>query len=317
MSAPPSPARGLPSPAELFEHERHRLFGLAYRMLSSVADAEDVVQEAWLRFDRATRASVAGRDVERPEALLTTITTRLAIDRLRSAARTREAYVGPWLAEPILTDRDPAHLIELDESVRLGFLHVLERLSPLERAAFLLHEVFDVPYPELAVTLERSEASCRQLVHRARQHVRSRRPRFEPDPDHTEQLLDAFLAAAASGDAAQFERLLSDDVVLVSDGGPDHHAARRPVVGPDRVARFVVNLTKRMGAHATIERVQVNGDPAALVLLAGQPFLLVECEHVDGRVASVYLVRNPAKLAAVGAALSGSGPADGRQPGQR
>ncbi|MDH4146721.1 MAG: RNA polymerase sigma factor SigJ [Acidimicrobiia bacterium] len=293
---------------EVFAAERDRLFGLAYRLTGSVADADDVVQETWIRSERAD-------GIDNPAAWLTTVASRLALDRLRSAQRRRETYVGPWLAEPILTDRDPAHLVELDESVRLGFLAVLERLGPVERAVFLLRDVFDLPYAEIAEIVERNEAAVRQTAHRARSRVRAERPRFDPAGPREHQLLEAFLVAAASGSVEDLQKLLAEDVVLLSDGGPRHRAARQPVVGPSRLARFLVNLTKRLRAGSTVEIVEANGEPAVVVRTGDTPVLLLEVEFDGPLVRRIHSVVNPDKLASVATALGavpggpGSGPA--------
>ncbi len=291
---------------DTFERERTRLFGLAYRMTGSVADADDIVQEAWLRAGSAT-------DVERPAAWLTTVVTRLTIDRLRSAARRREQYVGPWLPEPILTDRDPAHLVEVNESLTLSFLHVLDRLEPVERAVFLLREVFAADYAEVADVVGRSPETCRQIAHRARQRVRSERPRFDVDPDRRQELLDSFLVAALSGEPQQLAELLAEDVVLVSDGGPSRHAARRPVVGPHRVSRFVTNLATRFSAVAAdVVLVHANGEPAILLLKSDYTLLLVP--EFDGTLLRrIELISAPEKLAAVRAVIDDADPAAARQ----
>lgn len=275
-----------------FEAERQRLFGIAYRMLGTAADADDIVQEAWLRWNRAD-------DIDRPAAWLTTITTRLAIDRLRSARHRRETYVGPWLPEPLLTDdQDPAHLVELDESLTLGFLHVLDRLDPVNRAVFLLRDVFDVPYSDVADVVDKTEANCRQIARRARERVHRERPTIDLDPERRQELLDAFLASVLSGDAGELQPLLADDVVHISDGGPRQRAARYPVVGPDRVARLLTNLAGRLPAdQVTIEQMSFNGQPG-LVLWAGVPLMLIEFEFKDGLISRIHAILNPDKLAA-------------------
>lgn len=281
------------SESDQFEAERDRLFGLAYRMLGSVADADDIVQEAWLRFEPST-------GIENPGGFLTTVTTRLCIDRLRSAQQRRETYVGPWLAEPLLTDLDPAHLVVLDESVRLGFLHVLDELSAVERAVFLLHDVFDVSYADVAAMVDRTEANCRQIARRARDRVRAERPWSDPAPvlqtHETEQLLAAFLVALASGDTGQLGDMLAGDVVLISDGGANRRAARHPILGRDRVARFVTTLASRMSSGATLELVEVNGVPGLMLVADGAPVMVVEVEFADGRVVRVHAMLNPDKL---------------------
>ncbi len=275
-----------------FERERSRLFGLAYRMTGSVADADDIVQEAWIRTQRVD-------DVERPEAWLTTVVTRLAIDRLRSASRRREHYVGPWLPEPILTDRDPAHVIEANESLTLSFLHVLDRLEPVERAVFLLREVFGADYAEVATIVDRSPETCRQIAHRSRQRIRSERPRFDVDPARRQALLDSFIVAVLSGVPSELQALLAEDVVLVSDGGPSRRAARQPVIGPHRVSRFVTNLAKRLAAAAEIVEAEVNGEPAFIVLDDDAIQLLITLEFDRGRLRRMQLISAPEKLASV------------------
>ena len=286
-----------------FEAERSRLVGLAYRMTGSVVDAEDIVQETWLR---ATTAS----DVDRPPAWLTTVATRLAIDRLRSASRRRERYVGPWLPEPILTDPDPASVVERGESLTLSFLHVLDRLEPVERAVFLLRDVFDVDYHEVAAVVDRTEANCRQIARRARDRVRSERPRFHVDPSRRRALLDSFLTAVLSGDCDALSDLLAEDVVLVSDGGPTRHAARRPVVGPHRVARFMVNLAKRF-PDVRIELAEVNAAPALLAFLPDGELRLVNVVEFDGdRLRRIESISAPDKLARFAASLPRSTTAD-------
>lgn len=282
-------------PVDVFEANRSRLWGLAYRMLSSTADADDVVQDAWIRWNAAT-------DVDVPAAWLTTVTTRLAIDRLRSARHRRETYVGPWLPEPILTTAptdDPAHIVEVSESLTLGFLTVLDRLEPVDRAVFLLREVFALPYAEVAAVVERSEENVRQINSRARQRVQRDRPAVDLAPDRREELLDAFLAAVLSGDPRRLEPLLHDDVVQLSDGGASTRAARRPVVGPHRVSILMVNLAKRITAlDWGLERVVANGQPAMLVTVDSAPQLLQEIEFApDGRIIRLHHLLNPDKLA--------------------
>ena len=278
---------------DVFETERARLFGIAYRMLGTPADADDIVQEAWLRWQRAT-------GIDRPAAWLTTVTTRLAIDRLRSAQHRRETYVGPWLPEPLLTDdQDPAHLVELNESLTLGFLHVLDRLDPVDRAVFLLHDVFDMSYEHVAEVVEKTQANCRQIAKRARERVQRERPPIDLDPRRRQELLDAFLAAVLSGDAAALEPLLADDVVHLSDGGPNRRAARHPIVGPLKVARFFTGLAKRMPPdQLTIESVTLNGQPG-LVVSIGVPIILMEFEFSGERVSRIHAILNPDKLTSV------------------
>jgi len=281
--------------AILFDRERRRLFGLAYRMLGVAAEAEDVVQDAWLRF-----ADVA--DVRRPEALLTTITSRLAMDRLKSARHRREQYVGPWLPEPLLTD-EAADLVEIDVTVTLGLLTVLERLGPVERAVFVLREAFGLSFDEIADVVDRPAASCRQIARRARERVREGRPRFDVEPGHQRELTVAFVDASMNGQVEQLTALLHDDVVLVSDGGAERHAARRPIVGVDRVGRFLTNLAGRRPPETSWVDAEVNGESGVVLLVGDVVVLVIQVGWSAGRIHAINAVRNPDKLAAVGASL--------------
>lgn len=289
-------------PDRVFAEQRPRLVGLAYRMLGSLADAEDVVQEAWLRWDRSDTATI-----ERPAAWLTTVTSRLAVDRLRAQRRRREDYVGPWLPEPVATphltaegDRGPEAAAELTESLELGFLVVLDTLGPVERAVFVLADVFAVPYAEIAEAVERSPEACRQIASRARRRVAEARAGRRPAD---EGLLGELVGAIAAGNAAAVIELLAPGVVLTSDGGPRRHAARRPVVLPDRVARLLVNLAARMPLDGTIGIEQVNCAPALVVRGSETMVLAVECEPGGGAVERVRLLLNPDKLAGVAAPI--------------
>lgn len=279
--------------ARVFEGERAGLFGLAYRMLGTIADAEDIVQETWIRWSGAD-------DVERPGAWLTTVASRLALDRLRSAQHRRECYVGTWLPEPIVSSvDDPAAIVELNESLTLGFLTMLDRLDPVDRAVFLLRDVFDMPYGDVATALDRTEANCRQIAKRARERVRSDRTPRAVDPARREELLDTFLSAVLSGSPEQLAPLLTADALHLSDGGATVRAARRPVVGRDRVARFLANLATRVSPEAVgIERVDLNGQPGWLVRLLDEPYLLLEVEFDGDLVHRVHAVSNPDKVAA-------------------
>jgi RNA polymerase sigma-70 factor, ECF subfamily len=283
----------------VFNEQRPRLHAIAYRMLGTAFDADDVVQECWLRF------AAAGTEAERPEAWLTTVITRLSIDRLRSAQRRRETYVGPWLAEPVvadvnvpLADSGPESSLLLSESLTFGFLAVLERLSPLERAVFLLHDVFAVPLAEVAVTIERSDSATRQLAKRAREHVRADRPRYAAEPDDVEALTEAFFLAAFNGDLVTLETLLHDDVVQINDGGPDYRASRHPIVGRRRVARFMIGTMKKMPTGAAIHRVHANGQFGYFATVDDQPVFVIVVLWVDGRLASCHGIRNLDKLQA-------------------
>lgn len=284
---------------ETFDTERDRLFGLAYRMTSSVMDAEDAVQEAWIRYERACGS---GEPIENPAAFLTTVVTRLCIDRLRSAARRRESYVGPWLPEPILTDRDPAGIVELDESIRIGFLHVLDRLGPVDRAVFLLRDIFELSYADVATIVGRTEDNCRQIARRSRAKVRAdREPMPTPRPGDRE-LLDAVLLAAFTGDAAELESKLAADVALVSDGGAEVRAARNVITGPYRLARFIIGINHRTGTGYEWHPTWVNGGVAVAVTVEGELDQVWEVEFVDGLVQNVHAISNPQKLAAAKAA---------------
>ncbi|MDO8362871.1 MAG: RNA polymerase sigma factor SigJ [Actinomycetota bacterium] len=288
--------------AATFEAERSRLHAVAYRMLGSVADAEDVVQDTWLRWHRLGEAGRA--EVRLPAAWFTTVASRLALDRLKSAQRQREEYIGPWLAEPVLTDGDPAVATELAESLTLGFLAVLERLSPVERAVFLLADVFGEPYAAIAAIVDRSDEACRQIASRARRRVReqhrrpagaTRRP-ASSDPSHRDDLVHAFAAACAFGDLDGLRRMLADDVVLVSDGGRDVHAARRPVLGAHRVTRLLANLAKRMPADTEVAVHAVNAEPGLVLSRGGRPWMVMALETDGGRIVAIRMVINPAKL---------------------
>jgi RNA polymerase sigma-70 factor, ECF subfamily len=274
--------------AGAFEEERPRLLGLAYRMLGSLADAEDVVQDAWLRWAGADQAAV-----ENPPAWLTTTTTRLALDRIRSLSRRREDYVGPWLPEPVaLADGGPEGATELAESMTLGFLVVLDTLSATERAVFLLAEVFGEPYADIAAAVGKSEDNCRQIASRARRKIRAARPpEVAPaDPDVLMQLL----AATVSGDIDAVLSLLDTDVVLLSDGGATRRAARRPVVGSHRVSRFLLNLVDRVPA-VSMEVRSFNGEPS-LVFQLTDGLMVFGADVLDGRLVAIRAQRNPEKL---------------------
>ncbi|MEV3988231.1 RNA polymerase sigma-70 factor [Streptomyces sp. NPDC049837] len=283
----------------VFEAHRSVLTGVAYRMLGRVADAEDVVQEAWLRWSAADRS-----EIREPRAYLVRVTTRLAIDRLRQVQARREAYVGPWLPEPVLTDFGPtvpdtAEHAVLADSVSLAVLVVLESLSPLERAVFVLREAFGFPYAEIAATLDRSEAAVRQLAGRARRHVDEGRPRYDVDPDERRDLTERFLAAAAGGDLDGLLALLAPDVRLIGDSGGKAQAPRRVMETADKIGRFLCAVAGDPAAYAELRAVEVNGGPALLVLAGGKPDSLIQVDVVDGRIQCIYIVRNPDKLAAL------------------
>lgn len=276
---------------------RHRaeLVGVAYGILGEVAEAEDAVQEALLRLQRRGRVD----DLERPVAWLTRVVSRICLDRLRSAVRRREVYVGPWLPEPlVVADDDPTAPVETAEDLSLAFLVVLEALSPAERVAFLLRDVFGHDYATVAATLDRSPAATRQLVARARSAVQARRPRFDP-PERSErdEIVRRFVAACAGGAIDPILELLAPDVRLASDGGGVVSAARRPVVGADRVARFLVGLWRKAPDGFAVDLVRVNGDLGIAVWDAdGRLDNVTALDVADGRILSVAIVRNPEKL---------------------
>ncbi|MGW1071634.1 RNA polymerase sigma-70 factor [Streptomyces sp. NPDC002537] len=282
---------------DVFEAHRDVLTGVAYRMLGRAADAEDVVQEAWLRWSRADREDV--RDVR---GYLVRITTRLAIDRLRQARSRRETYVGPWLPEPVATDfgdtvPDTAERAVLAESVSLGVLVVLESLSPLERAVFVLREAFAFPYQEIAGVLDRSEAAVRQLAARARRHVDERKPRFRVDPAQQRDLTEKFLAAATGGSIEGLLALLAPDVRLIGDSGGKSKAPLRVLETADKVGRFLFAVAQSGVPEPDFRFLELNGRPALLVLSRGRPDSVVSLElSADGRIAAVYIQRNPDKL---------------------
>jgi RNA polymerase sigma-70 factor (ECF subfamily) len=274
-----------------FEQARPALFALAYRMLGTRADAEDVVQEAWLRWQ-----SAAKEDIRMPKSFLMTVVARLSLDALKSAQHKRETYVGPWLPEPLIQPAGTQH-IEMAETLSIAFLHILESLSPAERVAFLMREAFDAEYEEIALALDTSEANSRQLFARAKKHIDQRRPRFEVDRTRHQRMLQQFLTACASGDASQFTNLLSEDVVLYSDGGGKQPAALNPIYGPDRVARLMVGLAQKIGTDYEVRFAEVNGEPGALLTDPRGIVTVVTVEvSADERLSHVFLMRNPDKL---------------------
>lgn len=278
----------------VFEEHRPALHRLAYRMLGSLADADDVLQEAYLRWTRGDRANV-----ESPRTYLSSIVTRLCIDQRRVIESRKESYIGPWLPEPVVEARqpDPRGLLEAAESVSLAVLVVLESLSPLERAAYLLRKVFDYEYAEIAEILGKSEVNCRQLVSRAENHIRERRPRFDADPHDAERVTEAFIGACRTGDLAGLVNLLSEDVVAYSDGGGKATAARAPIHGPERVARFFIGLAKKAAPGIELRPVTVNGQPGLMAVLGDEVLNVLTLDVVAGRIAACYIIRNPDKLA--------------------
>jgi RNA polymerase sigma-70 factor, ECF subfamily len=281
--------------AAVFAEQRPKLFGVAYRMLGSVADAEDVVQETFLRWQEVVDAETR---IESPSAYLATMVSRRCLDELRSARRRREEYVGEWLPEPLLEDDrlDPAATTELADSLSTAFLVVLEALSPGERAAFLLHDVFGYEYAELSRILGRGEPACRQLVARARRRVAERRPRFDVSPDEHARLLTEFLHATQAGDVNGLVSLLAQDAVLRADGGGIVLAARNPIEGADRIARWTIGVMAKAPRDASVELTTVNGLPGAVMRVGGALFGVMAIDVRDGRIQNVYIQLNPEKL---------------------
>jgi len=287
-------ADGRPDPAtEAFLTHRNLLFTVAYEMLGSAADAEDVLQETWLRW-----AGVDLGIVRDQRAYLVRITTRQALTRLRTLGRRKESYVGPWLPEPLLTTPDVAEDVELADSVSMAMLLVLETLTPTERAVFVLREVFDEPYEEIAEAVSKSPAAVRQIARRARDHVAARRPRTVVSAAETRQALDAFQRAAETGDLQGLLDILAPDVVFLGDGGGVVQAVRTPVLGADRVARLLTIGLGRIAAEAALrlEPAQVNGYPALILRLDGEVDSVVALRIDDGLITGLYSVRNPEKL---------------------
>ena len=279
----------------LAEFQRHRpaLFGIAYRMLGSVGDAEDVLQDAWLKWSAA-----AGDGVDHPRAYLARTVTNLSLNRLKSAAVRRESYVGPWLPEPLVSREDDAgSAVEQAEAVSLAMLVVLETLSPLERAVFVLADVFGYSFGEIAAMLDRSETSVRQVGSRARSHVQARRPRYDAPADVRRRITDEFLAACVGGDLNQMMAMLAPDVAAWTDGGGKIRAALRPVRGADRVARWLAGVLRFSPPDAGTAPVLVNGQPGLLITAAGQPDSVAAIDlGADGRITAIRLIRNPDKL---------------------
>ncbi|MEU4725865.1 RNA polymerase sigma-70 factor [Nonomuraea dietziae] len=277
-----------PDPAtEAFVAHRNLLFTVAYEMLGSAADAEDVLQETWLRWAGVDLGTVRDR-----RAYLVRVTTRQALIRLRTLGRRKESYVGPWLPEPLLTAPDVAEDVELADSVSMAMLLVLETLAPTERAVFVLREVFDLDYDEIAEAVDKSPAAVRQIAHRARAHVAARRPRGVVSPAETRDALEAFKQAVETGDLQRLLDILAPDVVLLGDGGGVVRAALEPVVGADAVA----HLLGRIAAVALLQPAQVNGSPALILRLNGEIDSVMAVRIDDGLITGLYAVRNPEKL---------------------
>lgn len=282
-----------------FDQYRGLLFSVAYRMLGSVADAEDMLQETFLRWQQAR-----DEEIRSPRAFLVTIVSRLCINQLQSARARREEYVGEWLPEPIVTGpgSDPLELVRVDESLSMAFLVLLERLTPVERAVFLLREVFDYEYAEIAAVLGESEANCRQILHRAKEQVKRLRPRFKTSQREKGELLERFLTATRSGDLQGLLALLASDVVFYSDGGGKAAAALNPIRGAERAARGALGAVERLLPKNLATRVaEINGDPGIVSYLDGKVYSVLTFEAIEGRIAAIYVVSNPDKLTHVAA----------------
>jgi len=283
-----------PNRLEIFHVQRPRLFSIAYRMLGSVADAEDILQDAFIRWQQSSVT-----EIQSPEAFLVTIVSRLCVNHLQSARVKREEYFGQWLPEPILTAQAATSFPDpkMDDSLSMAFLVLLERLTPLERAVFLLREVFDYDYAEIARIVEQTAANCRQILRRARQHLKRERPRFDASSQQQEQLLNRFLQASTSGDMDALLAIISSDIVLYADGGGKANAVPNPVYGAENVVRFLLGVRRKFLPTELIRRVvQINGKPGIVGYLNGRPYGVITINVVDGRIRNIYIVSNPDKL---------------------
>lgn len=280
---------------EIFRRYRTRLFSIAYRMLGTRDDTEDVLQEAYLRWHQAD-----AEEIETPEAWLVTVVTRLSIDHLRKASNVRETYIGPWLPEPLLISDAPSPEEELEfaANLSLAFLVLLERLSPVERAAFLLHDIFDCDYADIARIVGKSETASRQIIHRARKRVRAAKPRFEIDEQERENLIKKFSAASIAGDEQTLLALFSDDIVATADSGGKVTAARKIVRGKNRLARLFSITGAKYGASFKDMLSPINGEIGLLTFYQGKVFAATTFEFADGKISALYCVMNPDKLKA-------------------
>ena len=278
---------------EVFSEYRPLLFSIAYRMLGTVMEAEDILQEGYLRWQQVTP-----EEIDSPKSYLSAIVTRLCIDRLRSAQIRREEYIGPWLPEPLITTplASPDETVELSESLSMAFLILLESLKPIERAVFLLHEVFDYEYQAIAKIVDKSEANCRQIASRARRHIAAKRPRFEVSSDDHTRIVEQFMDTLVSGDVDGLMVTLDQDVTWWSDGGGLPGIAKKPIHGAENVARFVLNLMRMAPEGMSTRLVEINGKPGYITYIDGKPFNTVAFDIVDGRIVTVWAVVNPEKL---------------------
>lgn len=284
-----------PTPLDIYTGYRPLLFSIAYRMMGSATDAEDILQEAYLRWERAS-----AEDVRSPQSFLTTIVTRLSIDYLRKEKTRRETYVGEWLPEPLMTSYNPnlTGNLELAESLSMAFLLLLETLAPVERAVFLLREVFSYEYDEIARIVGKSESNCRQIVRRAQSHLRDRRPRFPVSREHQETMMRSFLTACASGDMNALVNLLTTDIVLLSDGGGKARAAINPIYGPDKVARFIFAIIAKLAAIPNTRNylVDLNGQLGIITYSDDHPISTLSFAYKGDQISNVHSVLNPDKL---------------------
>ena len=276
---------------EIFRKHRPRLFGIAYRMLGMRDDAEDILQEAYIRWHKAD-----ADEMNSPEAWLVTVVSRLSIDRLRKASVERETYIGPWLPEPILTGISPEEEVEMASDLSIAFLVMLERLSPIERAVFLLHDIFERGYDEIARIVGKSEAAARQMIHRARERVRQDRPRFKADEKERARLVRQFAEASAASDENALLALFADDIMMMADGGGVVHAARRRVYGREKLARLFSITTRKYGGHLEHFIVEVNGETALVTFADGAAFGVNTIDFGNGKITALYRVMNPDKL---------------------
>ena len=295
-----------PSDTERFESYRPLMFSIAYRMLGSITEAEDIVQEAYLRYQAASPERIVSH-----KAFLSTVVTRLCLNQLELARIQREAYIGPWLPEPALTDMDerftPAHQAEMHESVSMAFLVLLEQLTPAERAVFLLREVFDYDYAEVATIVGKEEAACRQLLSRAKKHIADHRPRFKPTPEAHRQILTHFTQAVSNGELAGLLELLADDVELWADGGGKALGAiASPLHGREAVSSFLLASRRYASPSAQIHVVEINGAPALMVQVGGKARVILSLGIDQGQVHAIWVMGNPDKLQSLNQVLHGS-----------
>ena len=281
------------STTDQFEQFRPNLFGIAYRMLGSVMEAEDMVQETFLRWN-ATAASHAS--IRSPNAYLSTIITRLCLDKLKSAQVQREQYIGEWLPEPLITTESPDQMVELAESLSLAFLHMLERLTPTERTVLLLRDVFEYDYGSIAEIVNKSDANCRQLLRRARQRVAQERPRFDTNSAEQQQILMQFAMACTNGDMHGLLQLLSPNAVEISDGGGKVPAARRPIIGAQKVARLLLGLWKQAPADFSFQMAQINGEFGMIGFSQNKPYVAMNFHIEGGKITRIFSIVNPDKL---------------------